>query len=59
MEDGLGRERETVALRREKGTILSSKRSKTTMKTSWVDKDLKIKYKKRHKKRCSEENGAV
>ena len=35
--------------------ILSSKRSKTTKKNSWVDKDLG----KSPKKKCLEENGAV
>ena len=58
VEDGSSKKNEKVALRREKGESshkLSSKRSKTTKKNSWVDKDLT----KSHKKRCFEENGAV
>ena len=39
----------------EKAVILSSKWNKTTMKNSWVDKDLR----KSTKKKCFEENGAV
>ncbi len=39
----------------EKAVILSNKRSKTTKKNSWVDKDLR----KSPKKKCFEENGAV
>ena len=40
------KQREKVARRREKGeSSLSSKRSKTTKKNSWVDKDLTNKQK--------------
>ena len=35
--------------------MLSSKRSKTTKKNSWVDKDLR----KSPKSKCFEQNGAV
>ena len=38
-----------------KTVILSSKRSKTTEKNNWADKDLT----KSPKKKCFEENGAV
>ena len=41
--------------RKEKVVILSTKKSKTAKKNSWVDKDLT----KSPKKKCSEENGAV
>ena len=41
VDDGSGKEREKVRLTREKAIILSSKRSKATKKSSWVDKDLK------------------
>ena len=50
MEDGSGKEREKVV-----PGILSSKRSKTTKRNSWVDKDLT----KALKNKCFEENGAV
>ena len=39
----------------EKVIILSSKRSKTTMKTRWIEKDLR----KSPERKCFEENGAV
>ena len=62
VEDGSGKQRKKVTLRREKGTlhkkkavILSSKRSKTAKQNSWVGKDLT----KSPKKKCFEENGAV
>ena len=41
--------------RKEKAVILSSKRSKTTKKNSWVDKDLT----KSPQKKSFKENGAV
>ena len=56
------KQREKVVPRREKGgptyekpVILSRKRRKTTMKNSWVDKELT----KSPKKKCFDENGAV
>ena len=55
MEDGSRKQCEKVTLRREKAVLLSSKRSKTTKKNSWVDKDLT----KIPKKKCFEENRAV
>ena len=60
-EDGSGKPCEKVTQKRErsptqeKAVILSSKRSTTTKKNSWVDKDLT----KIPKKKCFEENGAV
>ena len=39
----------------EQAVMLSSKRSETTKKNSWVDKDLT----RSSKKKCFEENGAV
>ena len=42
----------------EKAVFLSSKRSKTTKKNSWEDKDLTNKQ-KTHTKKCFEENGAI
>ena len=62
VEDGSGKQREKVTLRREKGgptwekaVILSSKMCETTKKKSWVDKALR----KSSKKKCFEENGAL
>ena len=62
VEDGSGKERGKGRTHKrerrptqEKAVILSSKRSKTTKKNSWVDKDLTI----GHKKKCFEENGVV
>ena len=55
VEDGSGKQRAEVTLRREKGALLNSKRSKTTKKNSWIDKDLR----KSPKRKCFEENGTV
>jgi len=41
--------------RKEKAVILSTKRSKTTKKNSWVDKDLTTTT----KLKCFEENGML
>ncbi len=43
--------------RKEKSVILNSKRSKTTKKNSWVDKDLTKQNETLEK--CFEENGAI
>ena len=46
-----------VEEKKEKAVFLSSKRSKTAKKNSWVDKDLTNKQTKI--KKCFEENGAI